>query len=355
MDADPDETWRPIDVEDRFYEFLAGGCRATMLPAMIDLGLDRMLYQRGSMSADEIVSSLALEPTRGKKWVLLLKSIDLLVEADTATDAAGGVRYKNGPLPQAMATPGTPDAYFYREFLRYWRVATSYDTIKTLRGAPIQYPVRYPPVAWDDTVLLHEWMRSGALMTLTAIQCHFDFSPVRLMLDVGGGDATMACKLASELPELQVTVFNVPQPAYMARQNAINQGLAERVKVVEGDFRKDPLPEGFELVLYSRVLADWPPDICRMLLEKAYDSLLPGGQVMIAEPLRDQNPNLAIAWEHSYLPYDDFGAWVYKPLGDYVQMLSEIGFSEIISYPRSDTTIHSVIIARKPAARESEG
>ncbi len=355
MDADVAESkWRPLDVEDRFYEFLAGGCRATMLPAMIDLGLDRMLYERGSMSAPEIVAALALEPTRGKKWVLLLKSIDLLVVAQEGDDTSGPVRYTNGPLPSAMATPGTSNAYFYREFLRYWRVATSYDIVKTLRGAPILHPVRYPPVAWDDTVLLHEWMRSGALQTLKAVRRHFDFSEVRTMLDVGGGDATMACKLASELAELQVTVFNVPQPAYMARQNISTQGLVERVKVVEGDFRKDPLPEGFELVLYSRVLADWPPDICRMLLEKAHNSLLPGGRVMIAEPLRDQNPNLAIAWEHSYLPYDDFGAWVYKPLADYVTMLTEIGFTDIISYPRDEATIHSVIIARKPEAPLAE-
>ncbi len=349
---DAGNVWRPLDIEDRFYESLAGGCRATMLCAMVDLGLDKLLYERGPMTADDIVSSLALEPTRGGKWVLLLTSIDLLVE-DPESPPEGPVRYKNGPLPWALATPGTSNSYFYREFLRYWRVATSYDVVKTLRGAPILHPVRYPPVAWNDTVLLHEWMRSGALVTLEAVRRRFDFSDVQHILDVGGGDATMACKLAHDYPHIKVTVFNVPQPAYMARQNATVQGVAERVKVHEGDFRKDPLPVGFDMVMFSRVLADWPPDICRMLLEKAFASLTPGGRLLIAEPLRDSNPNLAIAWEHSYLPYDDFGAWVYKPMGDYVKMLEEIGYVEIDGSPRDESTIHSVILARKPAEAEA--
>ncbi len=42
---------------------------------------------------------------------------------------------------------------------------------------------------------------------------------------------------------------------------------------------------------------------------------------MVREPLRDQNYELSIAWEHSYLPHDDFGAHTYKTAALYEQQM----------------------------------
>jgi hypothetical protein len=101
------------------------------------------------------------------------------------------------------------------------------------------------------------------------------------------------------------------------------------------------------MVMFSRVLADWPPELCFELLKKANAALLPEGQLVICEPLCDENPDLGLTWEHSYLPYDDFGLFVYKPLSLYKRMLDEAGFDLVSVHPRDEATIHTVIIARK--------
>lgn len=351
---------RPIDIEDYFYEILAGGTKLALLNSVVDLKLEQLMHQRGELTADQIVDALALDRMRGRKWVLLLEQVGLLTErrSDGSVPGLGtspdAVRYTASPLLWTMSEQNSPAAYFYREFMRYWRLAASYDIVSLIRGAHVAHPVRYPPVAWDDVVLLHEWMRSGALMTLESVERRFDFSGVTRLLDVGGGDATMATQFARNHPGVQITVFNLPQPAYLARQNIAAAQLEDRINVVEGDFRVDTLPTGYDMVMFSRVLADWSPEVCRRLLTMARASLLPNGRLLLCEPLRDQNPDLAIAWEHSYLPYDDFGAYVYKPLSFYQTLMIDVGFTELVSYPRDATTIHGILVGRRTLDAEGD-
>lgn len=332
-----------LKLEDDFYQVLSGGTRIAMLISMVDLGLSQLLLQRGALTEEEILTALDLHRGRGHKWVLLLESVGLLIPT---RDSAGAVRYDQPPLSRALVDPSIPNHFFYRDFLRFWRVAANRDLAGLLHGAKVTDPVRYPPVLWDDVLLLHEWMRDGALATLASIQRRFDFSRYRRILDVAGGDATMATTLARQLPHLDITVFNLPAAATLCRRTISAAGLLDRVHVIDGDFRVDSFPTGFDLVMFSRVMADWSPAVCRMLMEKAHAALAPGGHLLIAEPLRDDNPSLAIAWEHSYLPYDDFGANVYKKSATYEQLLSETGFRLLASHPRQDT-IHSVLLAER--------
>ena len=216
-----------------------------------------------------------------------------------------------------------------------------------LHGVPISQAVRYPPTDHSDMLLLHEWMRNGARYTLSVIQRYVDFGTVERLLDVGGGDGTMALELWRSFSNIKITVFNMPGPATMVQEQAARLGAWDRVSALPGDFRTDALPGGNDMVMYSRVLADWPPELCRELLKKAHTALLPEGKLIIAEPLADQNPDLAMAWEYSYLPYDDFGLHCYKTLPFYIQLLVETGFKIVSVHPRDETTIHCVIVAQK--------
>lgn len=332
-----------IQLQDEFYDILAGAGKTACLFAAVDLGLETLLAPR-PLSEAEVVDRLRLDPVRGHKWLVLLETVGLIVARPDA--ATGELRYGNGALLSTIANPET--SYFYREFMRYWRTAAYHEMTALVRGAVVDHPVRYPPQADDDVALLHDWMREGAIITLNTIERVFDFGTVRRMLDVGGGDATIACELVTRHPQLHSTVFNLPKAARLGLANVTARSLGARVAIAVGDFLADPLPLGdFDLVMFSRVLADWSPEVCRSLLHKAHASLAPGGLLLVAEPFREQNPGLSIAWEHSYLPYDDFGAYVYKTSQFYEALFHECGFSEVVSHPRNDTSIHGVLTARR--------
>lgn len=329
----------PSHIEDVFYEILSGQSRYAMFCSVVDLNLPALLGATGRTET-EILTLLALDPLRGRKWLHMLRLLGFVEEQP------GGTLRLSKEL-RAMFGEDGGTGYFYREFLRYFRVATAYPQLDVLRGRTVEHPVRYPPRSWDDIVLLHEWMRNTALVTLQILRKHVDFGGVKRLLDVGGGDGTMAMELWREYPNVSITVFNLPEPAALTMARVTNAQAWDRVRAVPGDFRTDELPTGFDMVMYSRVLADWPPELCRSLIRKAHASLEPGGRLVICEPMRDQNPALSLAWEHSYMPYDDFGVHLYKPVPFYKQMLEETGFRLTEIYPRDGDTIHCVLVAEK--------
>jgi ubiquinone/menaquinone biosynthesis C-methylase UbiE len=342
----------PAAVEDGYYDILAGGARYSLFLSLVDFNV-LPLMSHGPMAAVDIIATLGLDPLRGRKWLHLLALTGLFVSYE---DPSAGLSYYPSEMVLRMFGADGTGGWFHREFLRYYRAASYYgmqSLLWTLRGAPIEYEVRYPPQAQADVELLHEWMRNTALTTLSTIERYFDFSRVARLLDVAGGDGTMALQLWGRHAHLNITIFNVPAAAEMAKRRIEEAGASERIQVVAGDFREvESFPEAagggkHDVVMFSRVLADWPPELCTKLLAKAHAVLEDGGKLIICEPLADENPSLAIAWEQSYLPYDDFGLAVYKPYSAYETMLAENGFRILQVHRRDYTTIHCVIIAEK--------
>ena len=183
---------------------------------------------------------------------------------------------------------------------------------------------------------------------IQAIEKAVDLSKVTSMLDVGGGDATMASDFSRNHPNLNITVFNLPNSAYLARNRIAQEGLTDRIDIVTGDFlSEEPLPENFELVLWSRVLTDWPVEVVQKLLKKTYDSLIPGGRIVICEPLLDDNQDLVTAWEFRYIFSDDFGVAVYKSRSTYEQLLADSGFKVTGFSEADDESFYSVITATR--------
>jgi SAM-dependent methyltransferase len=335
--------------EDRFYRLLAGAAGMRALESVVALELPQMLARRGPLTVAQIVSSLNLHPRRGEKWVLLLRDLGLLEPA--SRDGAPSA-YQGGPLLRAMFHADGTLAWFYLDFLRYFRTVLDFDFVQVLRGAPVP-SVPYPPRTQMEVEALESWMRTTTGETIAAIERAVDFKGIRRLLDVAGGDGTMAIYFARRYPHLHLTVFNLPASAKMARRNVAKAGLRRRIAVVTGDFRRDPLPKGYDLVQFSRVLADWPEDTCRMLLAKANAALRPDGQVVICEPMADDNHDLALAWHFSYIPYDDFGLQVYKPFATYARLLADLGFTLHRLRRKNRRSIHAVIVAQRGDGKRS--
>jgi hypothetical protein len=57
-----------------------------------------------------------------------------------------------------------------------------------------------------------------------------------------------------------------------------------RIGTHEGDLWKDPFPSA-DVHFYSMIFHDWPPEECRFLAKKSFDSLGPGGRIIVREML----------------------------------------------------------------------
>jgi demethylspheroidene O-methyltransferase len=113
----------------------------------------------------------------------------------------------------------------------------------------------------------------------------YRFDRHRVLLDVGCGEGSFAAAVAAQAPRLRLMLFDLPAVAERARERLAGLGLADRCRTYGGDFFRDPLPAGADLVSLVRVCFDHPDERVLRLLRNVRQALPDHGHVLLAEPL----------------------------------------------------------------------
>ena len=128
------------------------------------------------------------------------------------------------------------------------------------------------------------WMRVTTTLSRYEAQAAldlYDFSRHRRVLDVGGNSGEFLRQLRRRHPHLEASVFDLPLVCEIGLEQRLADG--EPVGFVKGDLRRDPLPEGYDLIVFKSMLHDWPAQEARGFLDKAARALRPGGALVVFE------------------------------------------------------------------------
>ena len=110
-----------------------------------------------------------------------------------------------------------------------------------------------------------------------------DLARSRHLLDVGGGLGGYAAAFCDAWPDLHATVFDLPGAVREGRRLA-----APRLEFVSGDFLRDPLPRGYDVVLASDILHGQRPSDAARLVRVLRDALEPGGLLVLRDVLMER-------------------------------------------------------------------
>jgi demethylspheroidene O-methyltransferase len=105
------------------------------------------------------------------------------------------------------------------------------------------------------------------------------------LLDVGGGKGAFAMAVAEAVPAITLSIFDLPAVAALAAPAISARGLEKRVQVHSGDFFRDLLPRGADVVSLVRILHDHDDDAAVKLLRNIREALPAGGKLLVAEPM----------------------------------------------------------------------
>jgi len=190
-------------------------------------------------------------------------------------------------------------------------------------------------------------MDSRGLNLGPAMAQALDLSGRQRLLDVAGGSGIYACCIAARRPHLKVSVFEKPPVDRVARDYVARRGCSDRVDVLAGDMFSGPLPEGFDVHLWSNVLHDWDTPVVRDLLEKSFAALRPGGSVAIHDAFinRDKTGPRTVAAYSVHLMMNTEGKCY--SVAEMEDLLTGAGFAGV-QYRRGAVD-HGVITASKPA------
>jgi len=160
-----------------------------------------------------------------------------------------------------------------------------------------QGPVTYLRAEqFSETIIpaMAEYSRCGLVQRITSLVSGIpEFQKAHRLLDLGGGHGLYAIAFSRKNPGLEAVVFDLPEVT-KATERFIQSYEADRVRTQAGDFFKDPLGQGYDILFSSSN----PSGKIPALIPKIHAALNPGGlyinKQMVDEPETD--PFLDLEW-----------------------------------------------------------
>ncbi|MGB3440133.1 MAG: methyltransferase [Actinophytocola sp.] len=250
-------------------------CDAQALLTAVELGLFGTL-RAGPAGPDEIRAALELNGRGLTDWLNLLVGLGLL-ERD-------GERYRNAPGAENYLVRGGQDyigGFLERSrrnlYPAWGRLGEALRTGKPQSGGDFLTMVESPGVLRQFADSMDAL--TGELGT-QLIEAYDGWGDYRSMLDVGGCRGYLASRIVRSHPNLDGHVFDLPQMAPLFDELAEESGQAGGLTFHPGDFFVDPLPAA-DIVIIGHALHDWAPEQRKFLVHKAFDSVHPGGVLLV--------------------------------------------------------------------------
>ena len=106
----------------------------------------------------------------------------------------------------------------------------------------------------EDQQLFSAGVESFTAGQAAALAANYEFGQHRRVLDVGGGTGSFLIEILRRHPGLNGTLFELPGACAVARQRLAGVAEGARVTVIEGDFLKDPLPDGHDALIVANTV-----------------------------------------------------------------------------------------------------
>ena len=205
------------------------------------------------------------------------------------------------------------------------------------------------PRTWqgDRVARYSQLMSASQPFVVDEILASYDFSQHRCLLDVGGGQGTFVGRLASGFTDLKLQLFDLPQVADLAKAGLASKGLSNRATAYGGDFLRDTLPTGSDIVTLVRVAHDHPDAHVKIILRAIFAALPADGTLLLAEPMAqnaDKSP-LGDAYFHFYLLA--MGDGRLRTTGELIEMMREVGFAKVELLRNAMPLQTRILVAKK--------
>lgn len=206
-----------------------------------------------------------------------------------------------------------------------------------------------PSRVWEQEKVLRysQLMSASQPFVVDEVLATYSFANHRCVLDVGGGQGTFVSRLASLAPHLKLKLFDLPQVAQLAQDNFTKKSLSDRIEAFGGDFLKDALPLGADLVTLVRVAHDHPDAHVNTILRAIHAALPAGGTLLLTEPMaqaNDESP-LGDAYFHFYLLA--MGSGRLRTVKELSGMMLAAGFDSVELLNNSMPLQTRILIAKK--------
>ena len=202
----------------------------------------------------------------------------------------GQRRFHLTPLGEALKTgaPGAARATILTIAGRtFWQgmgnfpysVETGKSGFEKFLGMPVfDYLAQQP----EEASLFNETMIGVHGDEPPAVAEGYDFSPIRVLMDVGGGSGNLLTTILGRHAALHGILFDLPHVVEDAKPIIQARGLSDRVETRSGSFFES-VPSGADAYMLSHVIHDWPEEQCVAILKNVRRAMPKDGKLLLVE------------------------------------------------------------------------
>jgi demethylspheroidene O-methyltransferase len=268
------------------FDVMAGFVYSQVLLACVRLKLFDLLAH-GPQTAEALAPQLGLSVDAAQRLLAAAASLRL-------AERRGPRHFGLGPLGATMVGNTAIEAMVEHHATLYTDLADPVALLRTpnVSGALAQcfaYATADAPGELSAQTVRDYSAVMAASQPLVADEV-LDAYPVqrhRRLLDVGGGEGVFLAAVAHRAPQLELMLFDLPAVAAAARHRLAQLGLSARVAAHGGDFFRDALPQGADLVTLVRVIHDHTDEGAAAILRAVRAALPAGGTLLLAEQMAD--------------------------------------------------------------------
>ena len=261
-------------------EIATGFQKSRILLTAYELGIFSFLGDEKKTSV-ETASAVGADPRATDRLMNALCGSGLLIKKKK--------KFFNSPLSSQFLVKGKP------EFISgMMHTVNLWDRWSTLTGAVKKGTTIFDQRGTNDRG--KEWlsafiaaMHDRAAKPSAEIIKAMDLSNVTSVLDVGGGSGAYAISFVRAKKGMKATIFDLPNVLPLTRKYVGAAGLSDKISFIAGDYLKDSLGKGFDLVFLSAIIHSNSDRENRKLIAKCAGALNRGGRVVVQDFIMDED------------------------------------------------------------------
>lgn len=259
----------------------SGHAEARILQSAVSLGVFEAL-QNAPQASEVIAAKLHLDPEATELLLNALAALAILEKQAQAFSLTESVKqYLLKSSPQYLG------GMILFEDLSWQAWAKLPETIRT--GKPARSANMYQEDPNETEIFINAMDSLVKARGDTEAVIHaLAWENVGELLDVGSGPATYPIALCRSFRHLRATIVDLPGTLQITERYVRAAGLAGRVTLVAGDYRKDPLRGEYDVIFLSNIIHGEDYRQNEALIAKLSRHLTPAGRIVIKDHILDE-------------------------------------------------------------------
>lgn len=158
-------------------------------------------------------------------------------------------------------------------------VQTGETAFNHVFGEPLFDFLRHTP---ENAAIFDQGMVGVHGRETEAMLAAFDFSDIKVLADIGGGNGSVLAAVLTKYPSLKAILFDRADVIGRAKANLAQAGVADRVQFIAGDFFQS-VPSGADAYFLRHIIHDWNDGQSRTILKNCQAAMPSNGRLLLAE------------------------------------------------------------------------